>query len=228
MTAVDHKDDTYYAVDRTEFFEFIGGTHAQVLEIGCGRGASAAWLREHGGRRLVGIEINQRSAQGAAEFFDEVYAESVETALDRLTGAFDLIVCADVLEHLLDPWAIVGRLRELAGPGTVLAISIPNVRFLDTLLPIAFGSGFDYPKSAAYDPHTSFDITHVRFFTLGNIKSMLADGGWRIDRLGTPRGRRLSRLRRVLARVTRGYSNEYLAAQWYVVAMPGATSPRRG
>jgi SAM-dependent methyltransferase len=221
-------NDEYYAVDRREFFEFVAGGHPNVLEIGCGVGASAAWLRAHGAERLVGVEIDQKSAERARERFDLVYAEGIESALKQIRGPFDLIVCADVLEHLNDPWSVVRGLLQLAGPQGVLAISIPNVRFVGTLGPIAFGSGFDYPQGNGYDSHTTFDPTHIRFFTRRNVQTMLRDAGWRPVRWGTPRGKRWPRLRAVLARVTGTRSNEYLAAQWYVVARPEASSPTPG
>jgi SAM-dependent methyltransferase len=222
--AITRKVDAYYAVDRTEFFDFIGGHHINVLEVGCGAGASASWLRAHGAQHLVGVELDNTAAERARDQFDEVHAKSIEDALDELNGPFDLIVCADVLEHLNDPWTVVDRLRRLAGQQGVLAISIPNVRFLGTLGPIAFGSGFAYPQGDAYDAHGTFDITHIRFFTRGNVRSLLEGAGWEPLRWGSPRGRRWPRLRALLARITRERSNEYLAAQWYVIAQPAGTS----
>jgi hypothetical protein len=102
----------------------------------------------------------------------------------------------------------------------MLAISIPNVRFIGTLGPIAFGEGFSYPPSTSYDPHTTFDVTHIRFFTRQNVRSLLREAGWQPARWGSPRGRRLPRLRALLARLTNTRSNEFLAAQWYVIARP--------
>lgn len=39
--------------------------------------------------------------------------------------AFDLVVCTEVLEHTLDPFAAVRGIRRLLAPGGVAAVSVP-------------------------------------------------------------------------------------------------------
>ena len=51
---------------------------------------------------------------------------------------FDCVICADVLEHLADPWAALTRASgHLSRPGVVVA-SIPNIRHYSTLLNLLF------------------------------------------------------------------------------------------
>jgi hypothetical protein len=119
-----------------------------------------------------------------------------------------------VLEHLVDPWSVVRELRRVAHADTVLAISVPNVRFLPALLRIAIGRGF------AYEEHGIFDSTHLRFFTRRDADLMLRRGGWVPQRWGAPRFERLGSARRLAQRSTRGRSDEWLSGQLYVVAHP--------
>ena len=182
------KDAVYYASDRTAFLDWVGGTFDRVLDVGCGAGSNASWYRRHGAGSVVGVELDPPSAARAALVFDRVVAEDVETALRTLDGTFDLIVCADVLEHLVDPWSVVDDLRRLATRDTVLAISIPNIRFLPAILRIAFGRGF------AYEAQGIFDSTHLRFFTRRDAEWMLRRGGWVADRWGAPPFGRLGRI----------------------------------
>jgi len=206
----------YYASDRSDFLNWIGGDHERVLDVGCGAGANAAWYRRHGAREIVGIEIDPTSAARSAAVFDRVICDPVETAVHKLEGSFDLIVCADVLEHLVDPWSVVRELGHFANADTSLAISMPNIQFLPALLRIAFGRGFTYEECGI------FDSTHLRFFTRRDAALMLRRGGWVPQRWGAPSFGRLGSIRRLAKRSTGGRSDEWLAGQMYAVARPTA------
>src|SRR6266566_557810 len=87
----------YYERDRTPFLEWLGGEWNRVLEIGCGSGLTAPWLRRHGARHITGVEMDEASAAIAATRFDEIVAMPIESALARLQGDYDLVLCLDVL-----------------------------------------------------------------------------------------------------------------------------------
>jgi len=204
----------YYANDRSDFLDWIGGEFGRILDVGCGAGPNASWYRHHGAREIVGIEIDPASAVLSAAVLDRVICDPIETAIHVLEGSFDLIVCADVLEHLVDPWSVVRELGRVAHADTVLAISMPNIRFLPAILRIAFGRGF------AYEEHGIFDSTHLRFFTRRDAASMLHRGGWVPERWGAPQFGRLGSVLRLAQRSTRGRSDDWLSGQLYVVAHP--------
>jgi 2-polyprenyl-3-methyl-5-hydroxy-6-metoxy-1,4-benzoquinol methylase len=118
--------------------------------------------------------------------------------------------CADVLEHLVDPWTVVSRLRELASPGGTLVASIPNIRFYRAIWEIALGHGF------RYQPEGTFDRTHLRFFTGATIRDLLDQSGWRVRRLEPSPSRRLHGIRSALDIITARRSREWLTYQWFV------------
>lgn len=204
------KHADYYAADRSEFLSWIGGRYPVVLDIGCGSGESARWLRGRGTERLVGIEIDEASAQVAGRRFDEIRVGPVERELRYVVGPFDLVICADVLEHLIDPWTVVAELRSVTAPDGELAVSVPNIRYYRSLLRIAFGNGFRYESSG------HFDSTHLRFYTRRDIEEMLQGAGWRPTKWGGPRSGRFGPLLRSL---TGGRSDEWLRYQWFVMAV---------
>lgn len=208
-TALPAKLPEYYASNRSPFLEWVGGGHQRVLDVGCGAGANGIWMRQHGAAVLVGVEIDATSAAQARGAYDEVYNEPVESALRHISGPFDLVMCADVLEHLVDPWTVLRRIHQTSTDATVLAISIPNIRHIGALWRIAAGKGFEYEDEGI------FDRTHLRFFTRRNVEQMLQAAGWQPERWG--RGLR-SRRARLLSKLTFGRSDEWLSYQWYVVA----------
>ena len=228
MPSLPTKNRRYYLGERTDLLEWHGGTYGRVLEVGCGAGGNAPWLRAHGARELVGVEIHAESATRARTVFDRVESKTIEDALESLTGPFDLIICADVLEHLVDPWDVVRRLGDVAATDGELLVSIPNIRYLRALARIAVGAGFR-PESEGI-----FDATHLHFFTRDNVAQLLVSGGWQPLRWGYPSYRSrspdtlataLARTRSVLSRGTRGLTDEWLAGQWWVAAARGPSGP---
>jgi 2-polyprenyl-3-methyl-5-hydroxy-6-metoxy-1,4-benzoquinol methylase len=215
------KPDDYYGTERTDFLGWVGGVYHSVLDVGCGSGANADWYRTHGAQRVVGIEIDETAAREAAARLDIVLHETVEQAIGQLHERFDLIVCGDVLEHLVDPWGVVASLRALADSSTILAVSVPNIRFLPALTRIAIGRGF------VYEERGIFDSTHLRFFTRADVSRMLQSAGWEPRRWGGPPFRRLRFTRRLLGIASRGMTDEWLAGQIYVVADLGSNASSR-
>src|SRR5215472_1368506 len=95
-----------------------------VLDVGCSTGAlGAAYRRLNPRARLLGIEADPAAAQIAARRLDEVAVVDVEAdpLPFRLGRPIDCIIYGDVLEHMRDPWAVLGRQVEaLADDGTIL------------------------------------------------------------------------------------------------------------
>ena len=100
-----------------------------VLDVGCGAGGFAAALRRAGARYVQGVEMDAHAAAEARGTCDEVYQGAIETALEGpLAGStWDFIVLADVLEHLVDPWATMASIGPILRPGGALLVSVPNV-----------------------------------------------------------------------------------------------------
>jgi len=91
-------------------------------------------------------------------------------------GPFDAIVYGDVIEHLVDPLAVlVGLNRALASDGLVF-ISVPNIAHLYVRLLLLVGR-FDYTDRGI------LDNTHLRFFTEHSLRALIAGAGLTIERI---------------------------------------------
>ncbi len=104
----------------------------RYLDVGCGFGGSlVAFARL--GLDVVGIEpAPERVELTRANLADEGIGDRVHEVgilapdlVERL-GVFDLVTCIDVIEHVDDVPATIGRLVELLRPGGLLALEIPN------------------------------------------------------------------------------------------------------
>lgn len=147
----------------------------KVLEVGCACGATLLQIKNlfpHAG--LFGIELNEQAA-AIARSFAEVIAADIETAaLPYPEEFFDFVILADVLEHLYNPWGVLATVKRYLKPGGQVLASIPNVMHFTVLRGLLAGNW-------TYEDAGILDRTHLRFFTLTEIKKMFAAAGYTIS-----------------------------------------------
>ena len=96
----------------------------RLLDVGCGYGLLLDEARSRG-YDTVGLELSRAAARHARETLGlDVREQPVEAFVD-LDG-FDVVVLADVIEHLDDPVAAVDRCAGLLRPGGVLCVVTPD------------------------------------------------------------------------------------------------------
>ncbi len=103
-----------------------------VLEIGCGTGGRAAYLATRGARRVVGADINANEIEIAKRLVSELYPTTLGTlefhvsreneALD--VGQFDVVVLADVMEHVVSPAKMMRLAYNYTAPGGTFFFSV--------------------------------------------------------------------------------------------------------
>jgi 2-polyprenyl-3-methyl-5-hydroxy-6-metoxy-1,4-benzoquinol methylase len=201
--------DGYYENTREDVVRQLPRPIGSVLDIGCGSGGVGPGLRRVGASKLTGIEVVAEQAERAREVYDEVIAAPVEQALDQLQGPFDTILCLDVLEHLVDPEAVMSDLHRVGAPGARLQVSVPNGRHVSLVTDLVIKGTFGYTDWGHRDR------THLRWFTRRDIVNAMERCGWRVQHVSHPE---LHRARR-LDKATRGLSTEFLVGQWYVLGV---------
>jgi 2-polyprenyl-3-methyl-5-hydroxy-6-metoxy-1,4-benzoquinol methylase len=210
--AGDEKPPGYYANRRADLVATLPRPLGRVLDIGCGEGGVAQELRAAGASMIAGIEIDPAAAAHAATVLDEVQVGSVEECLGRLTGGpWDTICCYDVLEHLVDPYALLAQLRAVAAPAGRLHVSVPNARHVSLLADLVLHGTFGYREWGHRDS------THLRWFTRRDIVAAIERAGWRVLATSHPALHRT----RLADKLTGGRSTEFLVGQWYVLADTG-------
>ena len=141
-----------------------------ALDLGCASGGLLALLRPRAAH-LAGLELSATAARAAAEVADEVVQGALEDpGLPFAPGAFDLVVLADVLEHLADPAAALRRAVGWCRPGGAVLVSVPNVAHWSARLALARGR---WPQ----EERGTFDSSHLRWFTRASLAELLTDAG---------------------------------------------------
>ncbi len=172
------KEPEYFEYVRKEILPLLPENPDKVLEVGCGTGSTLEWLKaEKGCSWIGGVELVKGSAQKARTRLDVVYEGNIELMeLPIAPGSLDLILCLDVLEHLVDPWSVTRRLAALLKPEGVLIASIPNVCYRGVIIPLLFKNRWDYSSSGILDK------THLRFFTRKTAIILLEESGLKVDK----------------------------------------------
>jgi 2-polyprenyl-3-methyl-5-hydroxy-6-metoxy-1,4-benzoquinol methylase len=93
---------------------------------------------------------------------------------------FDVIIFADILEHLKDTSVLSNYRRYLKNDGYAI-ISIPNVANWKIRLSLLLGK-FDYKEAGILSRH------HLRFYTLKTAKKMITDAGFQITYITSTSG----------------------------------------
>lgn len=100
----------------------------EVLDAGCGVGYGSEMIARAGASRVVGIDLAPdaiaTASERAGELVDFQVADVRDLPFDE--GAFDLVVCFEVLEHLEDPEPVIAGLKGVLRDGGLLVTSSPN------------------------------------------------------------------------------------------------------
>jgi SAM-dependent methyltransferase len=162
--------------DFTPLLRLLDNNHVppgRALDIGCGEGYLGETLMRRGYGEVWGVEPEPTVAHRAKGRLSGVTVGPFpETAPDQMEP-FDLIVFADSLEHIVDPWDALCRAKELLAPGGLLLVSIPNVSHYSVVLEL-LRNRWSYSDSGL------LDRGHVRFFTPQSFRRCLVDAGFRV------------------------------------------------
>lgn len=178
----DERHNYEYAVDTTSetapanVVRMVGqGKH--VLEIGCGPGSITKILAQQGGCQVIGLEVDPDAIKKVKPYCVQVIQADLNSSEwpSLLDGAerFDVVVAADVLEHLYDPWKALQQMAPLINSNGYLVISLPHVGHAAVISCLINGD-FEYRDWGL------LDRTHIRFFGLKNIEALFAQANLKI------------------------------------------------
>ncbi|MFQ6172589.1 bifunctional glycosyltransferase/class I SAM-dependent methyltransferase [Oryzobacter sp. R7] len=152
----------------------------EVLDVGCSDGRFGALVREQG-HRVHGVDLVKHD--GVGERLDGFVEADLNTGLPReVGGGFDRVVAGDVLEHVVDPAALLSDIAARLAPDGEILVSVPN-----------FGHWYPRGRTALglfdYDTRGPLDQGHVRFFTRRSFERLVRSCGLRVverDVVGVP------------------------------------------
>lgn len=179
-TKASHKYE--YAVDLAAqtapaYVVHMVGSSKRVLEVGSGPGSITKQMAQYGQCRVTALELDPEAITKVTPYCEAIMQADLNSAewpllLDGAEG-FDVVVAADVLEHLYDPWSTLKRMSRFINANGYLVISLPHIGHAAVVSCLINGD-FEYRDWGL------LDRTHIRFFCLKNIEQLFAQAELKI------------------------------------------------
>jgi 2-polyprenyl-3-methyl-5-hydroxy-6-metoxy-1,4-benzoquinol methylase len=206
----------YHDQVRTDVLHAIPRTSGALLDVGGGTGATAVHLKEAGVAARVGVidRVDPARADQRLDFYafaDIDDPRAIDAALTQ-HGPFGVILCLDLLEHLVDPWSLVARLHQALEPGGHLVASIPNVRHYRV------SGGLFFRNHWTLQDAGILDRTHLRFFVKDTAVELVTSSGLVLESIEAPRKERHRRARALVHHLGRGRLDSLVDVQYVVRA----------
>jgi len=147
-----------------------------VLELGSGPGTVTKALNEND-CQVSALEIDESAIELVRPLCKEVHQCDFNDPNwpDEFSelGKFDVIVAADVFEHLYDPLTSLEATHQFLRDDGCLVVSLPHAGHLG-IVACLLNSDFDYGLWGL------LDSTHIRFFGLKNIQDLFENANFKI------------------------------------------------
>lgn len=205
--------ERYHGIIRRDIFPYIPRTNGWLVDIGGGTGATALAAKAQGIADKVAVldQIDKCDTLPGLDYYQKTDISSREALAQCATdlGGFDTVLALDVLEHLVDPWKAVADIHNCLNPGGVFIASIPNVREINSSLPLLFGNKWEYKDAGI------LDRTHLRFFVKSTATELMISSGLKL-RAVIPAPFTARRFK-VLRAITLGLFNSFMDRAYIVI-----------
>jgi 2-polyprenyl-3-methyl-5-hydroxy-6-metoxy-1,4-benzoquinol methylase len=208
------KDSDYYSNVRHDLISLIDESKKglKVLEIGAAYGATLYHLKSCKiAEEVVGIDLFE-DAKNKDKYLplDTFIFGNIESLdISKYDNYFDIVILADVLEHLIEPKIALEKIYKTAKPNGEILVSMPNVRHYSVLNQVFLKGDFKYEESGI------LDYTHYRFYCKKNIIALLESSGLITQQIVSSirvyKGKSISK---IINKLTFGIFEEFFSVQY--------------
>jgi methionine biosynthesis protein MetW len=156
----------------------------KALDVGCGDGARYGARVRASGVEIHGVDISEVAVAAARARGIDARIASLSDPLPYPKATFDVVICLEVLEHLVTPEIVVRQIARVLKPGGFALMSVPNSAFWTTRVELMFTGHFNPRGSPVTQRASPWRDPHLRFFNFASIGAMLAEGGLQVVRSG--------------------------------------------
>lgn len=143
----------------------LAAAHPQsVVDLGCGDGTLLVEIREAlPGAALAGIDLSEPQIEDNRRNMPDIawFAANLESGAVDVPRRFDALTSSEVIEHLDDPAKLLQVAGTIANPAALLVLTTQSGAMRET----------------------EKRVGHHRHFTAGEMRKLLAENGWRPERV---------------------------------------------
>lgn len=152
----------------------IGINDCSVLSLGCASGNLEEVLEKYHACKVFGLDNSANAINETKKLITS--AAIIDLEMENITDVvcgkkFDIVLLADVLEHLRNPIDILKQCQEILLPEGRIIVSIPNIANWSVRFSLLCGQ-FEYSDTGI------LDRTHIKFYTLKTAKELLHKSGF--------------------------------------------------
>ena len=212
------KSANYYANIRTNLVQLLDPSckDLRVLEVGAAYGETLYFLKQKGiAKEAIGVELYRDEAnKDHYKPIDQFIFGNIEDIdLSEYQNYFDLIIFADVLEHLFEPKKILKKASLLLNNRGQILVSMPNIRHYSALIKIFIKGDFKYEESGI------FDFTHLKFYCKKNIIELIESSNFELQTIESSIKRYKGKsFAKILNRLTFGVFQTFFTTQYFLLA----------
>ena len=156
----------------------------RILDIGAGKGYLSSKLKAQG-HDVVAIEIAAVNVEHLKQRNIEVLQHDLMSRPYPIEDeSFDIVICADVLEHLLRPDICLKEVYRILKSDGNLIVCTPNESHPYRIWQLIKGDSFHDPFNDSFDAYQFW--THVKFFTYRTLKRFLEHFGFFVRQVFLP------------------------------------------
>ena len=146
---------------------------SRILDIGCSSGTLGEYLIHERKCLVDGVEPDKGDYEIAKTRLNKVWNSDIESALDSIDTNYDILIFADVLEHIVYPDKVLIAVKKLLNKNGKVVFSVPNMAHISTRLGLIEGS-FKYTETGILDK------THLHFWDKDTVEDVFKNSGMRL------------------------------------------------
>jgi 2-polyprenyl-3-methyl-5-hydroxy-6-metoxy-1,4-benzoquinol methylase len=212
MTSIyNDKPGEYFSNIRKDLISFISNESKglSILEVGAGSGDTLLELKRKGiANKISGFDLFDVCED--KRDFEEFIIGNIEKDELLFNGKYDIIILADILEHLIEPDKTLEKLIPFLNHDGLIYISLPNIRNYKAIYQIFFKGDFKYEEEG------TLDKTHLRFFCKKNMRDLISKIAGIENVKIESNLRHLNSKKSLLNLVTFRFFEEFLSLQYFL------------
>lgn len=190
ISSDEYKDNDPYTVSNSEFHkrrlystielikDFDGKNKTKLLDLGCGQGYfTNEYKKQFPKFDVFGLDYSISAIDYANTNFKEIDFVVANAYYPPYPDEyFDVVVCNNLWEHVPDPLFLLNAISRILKLNGLLIISTPSRYRLINIIRSCLGKNIVFMSNL-----------HVTEYTVGQIIEQLKYGGYKIDRIYSPR-----------------------------------------